>query len=235
MTKHSVQSSSANLSTVGIAMPPDFPRVSYEAIHEHCKAKMTSNPPLASKRKEYSAAWHAVAYRYLALSEHDKAFAEAIARNSHFDRYIQERELFNFFIAGLSTLETLSYGLYFLASIACANDFPVNNPRSITLSSTTEHFLKTFPKKSITSRLDALRNDPNFREWCNVRNILAHRCAPGRIIYPFIGGPPTDPDDIWQLDSIPLNEDTTRLRRKWLSQMLTQLLDDARIFVKENL
>jgi hypothetical protein len=220
------------LTTIGISMPADFPYTSYESIHNYCRPKMTSLPPLADKWAEYMYAWNSIAYRFRAITEHDESFSEAITKNSHFDHYVQERELFNFFVAGLSTLETFSYGLYFLASIAHPNDFPVTNPRSINLKTTKQYFLNTFPSETVTSRLDALINDPKFDKWCSIRNVLAHRSAPGRIIEAGDGGAS---DDIWKLDKIPLNENTTGLRRKWLSQTLGQLLEDSKKFVEQHL
>jgi len=233
MKGHRPRSQSTDLSTVGITLPVDFPRLPYEAIHEYCQPKMKPNPPLPMNWEQYAAAWNAIAYRFLAVTDHDQAFASAITKHSNFDRYLQERELFNFFVAGLSTIETFLYGIYFLASIASPSDFPVSDPRSITLKTTSQKFTNTFPNEAITSRLEALTKNSDFVEWCDVRNILAHRCAPGRIIHRVLSPATNPPNDIWKLYNIPLSSDTTGLKRKWLSQTLTELLDDALIFVQQ--
>lgn len=225
------------LTTIGISMPADFPARDHEAIHEHCKPKMTPNPPLATHWSEYSAAWNAIAYRFRAVADHDEEFKAAITRQEHSDRYRQERELFNFFVSGLSTIETFAYGLYFLASATRPIEFPINKPRSITLTATARQFANTFPTCAITSRLAAVEKDSAFEEWRDIRNILAHRCSPGRILHLSVGGPPTNPNanDIWRLNNISLNSDTTGLRRQWLSQTLGGLLADARVFVEQEI
>jgi len=217
----------------GLEMPEDFPSVPYNAIHQRCMPVL-SDPMYAGQRDEFSSSWNAVAYRFRSLAHHDQLFTEAIANQAtHETRYVQEREIFCFFVAGLSTLESFSYGVYHIASIAQPNAFSLSDPRAITFQKVRDSFGKAFEFESITKRLSALSNDLRFKEWREVRNTLAHRGAPGRSIELSIGdsGPPRN--DVWRLKNIELNEKTTEPYRKWLADWLVDLMDDALVFVEK--
>ncbi|MHC4880771.1 MAG: hypothetical protein ACYTGL_30320 [Planctomycetota bacterium] len=217
----------------GASMPSDFPSTPYKAVQDLCTAKREAHPDPKTTWTEYSAAWKAVAYRFRAVADHDEVFIEAVS-NGDPSRYLQERELFSFFVAGLSALEAFAYGLYQLASIVRPNEFPVTNLRSITLDSTLQRFSATFPAQPVTTKLSGLISDNTFVEWKNCRNVLAHRSHPGRVITASVGNqPPTD--DVWKLENVTINSATTSNRRQWLSQTLTGLLDAAKEFVEQEL
>jgi hypothetical protein len=216
----------------GICMPKDFPQKLYEEIHSHCQPRMTPEPPNGERWNEYMAAWNAVAYRFRAVADHDEAFVLALFPDTHENRYKQEKELFGFFVSGLSVLESFSYGLYFLASLVASQHFPIQKRQEITLKVTGQCFDRAFPKKPITLCLHSLLNEVTYLEWKRIRNTLAHRCAPGRNI-PFGGS--SSQDDIWKLENIPLNRNITATRRRWLAVVLSNLLDEACFFVKGNI
>src|SRR6476661_8824523 len=101
------------LSTVGLAMPDDFPFGPYEAVN----ARVSSHQVVqAAAYTEFAGAWRAIPYRFYAVADHGDAFTQSIAHHGATvpapQRYLQERELFNFFVNGLAAIESFCYGLF---------------------------------------------------------------------------------------------------------------------------
>jgi hypothetical protein len=188
---------------------------------------MEANP--GEKWDEYMAAWNAVAYRFHAMAEHDENFRTSLSTKGFDDRYVQERELFGFFVTGLSAIEAFGYGLHFLLSIAYPANFPVDKRRDITIPLTTRCLQATKPDEPLTSCLHSLLDNQKFKDWKEIRDILAHRGAPGRIIS--LGSPE---GDIWKLKNIQISLDLTRGNRSWLAGNLGELFDKAWLFVEKN-
>ena len=218
--------------TVGIIMPSDFPQVPYDAIHRYCLPTVTNEPPDGEKWCEYQGAWNAIAYRFRALSDHDVAYVDAIAGQNPEDRYQQERELFGFFVSGLATLEACCYGLYFLGSLVKPLTFPVENRRGITPSKTKDCYSEAFPNDPLTSVLEVLIRDDDYKDWRAFRNVLLHRSAPGRIIS--VGGE-SPRHDTWKLKETFLTRELTSTRRHWLASVLQDLLSKALPFVESHI
>jgi len=189
---------------------------------------MEMNP--GEKWSEYMAAWNAVAYRFQAMAEHDENFRTSLSTKGFDDRYVQERELFGFFVTGLSAIEAFGYGLHFLLSIACPANFPIANKRAINIALTKKCLLATKPGEPLTLCVCSLLADQKYKDWKEIRDILAHRGAPGRIIS--LGGRPQG--DIWKLKDIPISLELTRGNRSWLAGNLEELLDKAWLFVEKN-
>jgi len=222
------------LSTIGLQMPEDFSISSYESIHQRVcsNSKTESNSWI-----EYAGAWNAIAYRFLALTDHGKAFTESIKRAGDAppqpERYIQERELFAFFVNGLATIESFCYGLFAIASMVNQIDFPIATQKDLKLinpEKTTTQFKKAFAGKGITDALAQLIDSQDYGDWKDIRNVLAHRSAPGRIFYASTH-PPTQAA-LWKI-GIQLDDRTTESRREWLAKTLSTLLQDADSFTKE--
>jgi hypothetical protein len=212
-------------SVLGFAMPEDFDIVRYEAVHSHVTAQKEAFP---ESYRQFADAWRAIAYRFKSTAEHDLTFRESIQRAGDAppqpERYIQERELFCFFVAGLAVLESLCYGLFAVASMLDADNFPVvtdEDLRSVTPIKATQKFARYFPGDGITNAMQGMINDTAYSEWKRVRNVLAHRTAPGRIIYFSVGSTPkpTMPAH-WKI-GMQIDEGTTSSRRKWLPSVLT--------------
>lgn len=222
-------------SPLGIQMPDDFPMQPYWEVREHCRHKMEITSPIVEKARAFSAAWKAIAYRFRGLADHDQSFTIAISQdgNGHSGRYVQERELFCFFVSGVAVVDSFAYGIYFLGSISRPDEFSTKRPWDITLPKTDELFQSIFPKLGITQGLRGLITDSSFQQWKEIRNVLVHRCTPGRIIHGSTRELVTDLHDIWQLQNILLNPETTGSRRKWLSETLKGLLSDAQEFVEK--
>lgn len=217
------------LSIVGLVAPRDFAVAPYKAIHSRVCTKKDAYP---HSWNQYAGAWSAVAYRFLSCAAHDKAFSESIHwagdAPPQSERYNQERELFNFFMAGLATIESLYYGLFAIASMVDAQMFPITTPkdmRSITPERTTCQFKKVFPKESITVALEQVTTAQDFLDWKEIRNILAHRSVPGRIIRLQVGTSAHHRSAALWAKGIQIDKNTTASRRKWLAKAIADLLN----------
>lgn len=223
------------MSTPQLELPDDFEYESYEAVSS------LIGPLREIHRlqwKEFTTAWQAVANRFLACAEHDEAFTRSIKKNDAPqlpERYYQERDLFGFFINGLSVVESTCYGLYAIGSMLKEVYFPIkkpNNMRAISPKMTADRFRTTFPNEGISCTLNEVIESQEYDDWKEVRNILVHRGSPGRTFHRTVGfGDDTHGDALW-LNGIPLNASTTPSRRAWLAGTLQTLLQEAESFAR---
>jgi len=172
----------------------------------------------------------------LSCNNHDKAFTEYIQRAGNApppsERYIQESNLFGFFVSGLSTIESLIYGLYAIASIIKVEEFPiatVKDLKSINPEETESKFKNEFKNLSITGFLKRLIDDKNYKEWKDIRNILAYRNSPGRH---FFGGENHSGNALW-INGVHINDKTTSKRFKWFVDVMINLLNEIEIFTAD--
>ena len=221
------------LFSIGITMPRDFPSVPYDEIKTRVRSFSTSTPDTWS---QFAGGWNAVAYRYSACTDYDVAFTESIQRYGDApppqERCLQEKYLFGFFVSGLATLESVCYGLFAMASLLDPTHFPLSaddEMRAVTPRYTTDHYSRVFSGEGITNTLLQLVNSHEFSDWREIRNILAHRTAPGRIIHASTSG--TAPPALWKT-GIPLDANTTVSRRTWLSTQLQRLITEANAFAR---
>jgi hypothetical protein len=203
-------------------MPPDFPAKLYESVQQRVSVDLGESYP--EPRKLFAGGWNAVRYRYLACAEHDQDFTCSIQQErTHLERYHQERDLFGFFVTGLSTIESLCFALHAIGSIVKPNEFPIGTEqdlKEITPASTARRFAKSFQGDPLTTALKQLTKSQDFIEWSRLRNILAHRATPGRAIY--VGGPQ---DGRIEWADISLDHEATSSRRTWLSGVVLGLLE----------
>jgi len=144
------------------------------------------------------------------------------------ERWRQEAALFAFFSNGLSALECLGFGLYFVAAIVAPAEF-ARPPHRVWFSDVANAYQESFEGDSIAGELVRVNESPGLGKWKVARNILMHREAPGR--HHYIGGEKSGAD--WLEE--PLSEATTSDRRAWLGETLTALLDQANDFATERL
>jgi hypothetical protein len=224
------------ISTVGLIMPNDFPVVYYEAVS---KALIPHKEVEAHKETwaQFAAAWNGLAYRYLSCWEHNSGFTKAIRKSGKSplppQRYIQERELFNFFTSGLAALECFSFGVYAIGAILKPEFFPMKSEddmRKIKLKLTANMYEKSFPQQGITSALKNTAKSSQLGEWRDIRNILIHRSAPGRKFH--IGGE-SHGLAIWNA-KIEINEKTTSVKYEWLTSTLVKLVSAADEFTSKH-
>jgi len=235
--------------TVGLEMPDDFPCSPYDAIHKRVSGRFQNPSDLLD---QYLGAWNAIAYRFASCTAHDTRFTETTRRVAgspgHEDRYVQDDALFGFFVTGLSSIESFFYGLHAIAAVINGGAFPMQTEgerRKVTPEKTIDRFASAFPADSILIAFNQIgaRNPqqpnqwldtPAYGEWKSARNILAHRVAPGRILYGTTAPIPT-PDAVVKELNIPINETTTSGRRQWLASTLTALMQAAENFASSRL
>jgi hypothetical protein len=222
---------------VDIEMPEDFSVTPYENIIKSIVLAREADKHPGSWHpeswREFACAWNAVAYRFCSCAEHDVAFTEAMKRPEKFSKsheiYIQERELFCFFVSGMSVIESTCYALFAVGSMLDVRTFPIATPedkRKINPEMTADKFGSAFAFESISSILQQLIGSEDYQEWKTMRNIISHRSAPPRTL--FVGGEHHG-EVVWGL-SIQLDEHTTNSRRKWLADTLCDVLKAAETF-----
>ncbi|MGA3296449.1 MAG: hypothetical protein ABSD41_03255 [Candidatus Bathyarchaeia archaeon] len=218
------------MSAIGIEMPQDFPIKPYENVLKRLVDENDRHP--TSFWSEFASAWNAIAYRFRSCAEHDGAFTESIGRAGNSppspERYVQERELFCFFVTGMSTIESFCYSLFAIGSMLDAQTFPLETAegkRDVTPKMTIDKFGTAFPCEIITSILKRLNDSQEYWDWRTMRNILSHRSTPSR---QFFRGGGHDGNAVW--GGILIDENTTVSRRRWLANNLSDLLEATDTF-----
>lgn len=229
-------------------MPKDFASAPYEAVSLRVSGK---NQTHLDSLVQFAAAWNAVRHRFLSCTEHSEAFTKAIKEagtpgvtpQTADMWHAQQKELFDFFMNGLATIENVCYGLFAVGSILDAQQFPIvteNNLRDINTKLTACKFVAVFPNEVVTSALQQLITSQEFKDWRDIRRVLFHRGLPGRIISLTLGG--GEPlyggtqwgQGVWG-QGIPIDEHTTVSRRRWLVETLQDLLNAADAFTCHHL
>lgn len=229
------------VSTVGIDLPDDFPHQPYEAIHARVHA--AAHHP--DQVFHYGGAWNAVVYRFLSCAEADVTFTQSVrtvgTSPGQPARFRQEEVLLNFFVNGLSEIESFFYGLYWIGSMAEPAHFPIlpdNQLRNITTDKTmmlfgngphAALFAAAFSRLRTPSTPGNWVNTLEYDEWKDIRNILAHRASYGRVMHATTGGGP-QPADEWRVRGIPLNDQVTQTRRAWLAATMKALLKSGEAY-----
>lgn len=223
------------LSVNGLVMPADFPTAMFEGVQSVIRDRARLPDALYS---EFAGAWNAVSYRYFAAIEYGESFSQSIKAHGSsptpMQRYAQERDLFGFFCNGISTLESFYYGAFAIGSHLQPTVFPfasAKDLRRVTPGNTCGAFEKAFPGLPITATLRAVFDDPVHDEWSDIRNVLTHRTAPGRVMYASFGGSDPQLPDEWKLLNIVLDENMTGQRRRGLANLLGTLVGSFEHFV----
>lgn len=211
---------------ISLDVPDDFPLAPLEQFHYAVH-------PYHEKENEKWGHWARACaglhYRFLACAEADDVFRSSLSAVGPGppppERSRQEIALFAFFSSGLSALECLGYGLYFVAAIVDPAAF-TRPPHKISLGDVASAYQERFENDSIVGELARVNGSIELESWRRARNVLMHREAPGRH---HILGAPSD----W-LDE-PLSVATTSDRRAWLAATLTALLDPANEFAAARL
>ena len=183
---------------------------------------------------EFIQSWGAVQYRFYACTEHDEAFTESV--QLHLDspmqphRYQQEKELFNFFMNGLSCIECMCYGLFSIGAMIDPTQFPFGSDKErqlVTPKKTSDCYNAAFPKEKLSVRLGEMLDSRHYKDWHNMRRFLFHRIHPGRV---FKVGVST----AWIMGKS-IDQNTTAIPRKWLASTVKELLTLTDSFVATRL
>lgn len=208
-------------------------------------------------------AWVGIAFRLRACAIHSEDFTTTFQRTwgatQGEDVYQEDDALFGFFVKGLSALESFYYSLYALGALIVTSTqepsvppsahFPLLthlvdpahprvSPRSIAPKTTYDAYTRVFSGLSITKLLGHLQKDEMYKEWSEIRNVLAHRVAlAGRTTqYPF-GFPFNEPPlsvKPWGMD-LTLDAKTTASRYTWLRETINTALEETAAFAVQQL
>jgi hypothetical protein len=217
-------------------MPADFPAAPYEAVLEAVRQTREAAP---APWGEFAVAWVSLSHRFVMVAEHDEAFATSVRRDGLGPpppvRHRQDENLFSFFVAGISTLETFAYGTWAMVWAAGDTDFALATPgkqRQVNLRSLRARLDRRNAQAPLTLALGRVIDSNEYSAWADVRNALTHRATPGR--HHTVSTGDHDPEPMpW--GAIHLDEQTTTLRRAWLATTLSELLSAAEVFASEHL
>ena len=219
-------------------LPDDFPVAAVDSLHAYLSDR-DADAPTRPEWKEWSTGLNGLVFRFRACDENGEAVVASLAAGNSPpmpDRYFQERDLFSFFFHGLSAIECLTYGVYFVGSLADPIAFPSDiNPRDVVPRLVQDTFTThtAFGSHRIAKALDALTSADDFKEWGKIRNFLGHRGAPGRTFYE--GGIDAGRVD-WELPiaqvNIPkiLQQAEIQRRRDWLGDQIGEICESAHAF-----
>lgn len=211
---------------ISLNVPDDFPLAPLQQFHDAVHAHHESEN---EKWGHWAGACAALHYRFLACAEADDGFRSSLSAVGpgppQPERARQEIALFAFFSSGLSALECLGYGLYFVAAIVDPTAFTLP-AHKVGFRAVAKAYQERFESDSIAEELARVNGSTELDSWRRARNVLIHREATKR--HHTLGGP-----SAW-LDE-PLSIATTSDRRAWLAGALTALLDPANDFATARL
>jgi hypothetical protein len=155
-----------------LAVPDDFPAGPFEGAYLHALDDIIHT-------EQFTGAWIGMAYRFRSCAENAEAFAALFKEhgsNPPFEqRYAQDREMFEFHANGYGALDSLFYGMYFVAELVKPEDFDVGNLRKITAAETTRHLHRGLHRRSNLPR-PARRAWPAARWPCREDRHGTTRC-----------------------------------------------------------
>jgi len=227
------------LESMGMDVPDDYPADELDAVHALVTAVAGVNEAglRPAAWHEWASAMNGLAWRFRACDEHGIAVVESL-RSSHApeieDRYHQEKWLFAFFFEGLSAVECLYYGLYFVGALTESPQFdPGVDPRTVKTGYVAQQFSAAFPS-DLAAKLTEVARGEEFKLWTLIRNVLAHRGVPARNFS--IGGEHSGAV-LWGLPEAAeiLDPDELLQRRENVGSMITQIAEVAVPFVQEHL
>ena len=222
------------LKILGLERASGFPADGYNLVQERLSCYMDKQD---DSWREFAGGWNAVAFRFKDCIDHSAEFTNLIAAfpsPGHPERYFQERELFGFFVSGLSTLESAAYAMYFIAVIAYPSRFNLQaDLRKVEPCGIVKQLLSVqeLSCEPLTMVLQSLIGDSKYKDWKDIRNILCHRAHPGRSC--FAGGE-FNGKTLWS-KGVEINELTTLTRAQWLQGVVTKLIVSAADFCLSHL
>jgi len=214
-------------------IPKKIPSCAYSKINSIMDAQKVK---YSKSFSEFLPAWLAVEYRFSTCFESNKNFTESFKKFGNgpppSERYIQEKELFHFFINGYSTLDCFGYALYIVASTIKPTLFTIepSKLKHIYFANTCDKFNSIesdFQHEKIKDKLNLIKDSNEFKDWKTIRHALIHRISPGRRFHLQVGSIGQRGKTTWNIDNktFDINECFTSSRFSWLEDSLVILLD----------
>jgi hypothetical protein len=196
--------------------------------------KLRIEPKLYS---EIVSGCYAAALRFLRCAEASSTFSKSIIDKGDAppfpERAIQDQSLFDFFINGLSSIESFSYSLHGLAvALDTTGTLSMDEKRIrfITPITVQKMYSKLYPEEPITKKVKGVIGSMTFLEWKRIRNIIIHRNMPPRRIYMFLGSVESKPSEL--SIGLSLDSNTTVSRLSWLRESLNEMLSALAVFIE---
>lgn len=189
-------------------------------------------------------AWDAMFWRFRSMVESGNYSIESIVKSTapNFEeRYLQERNIFEFFSNALSTIEIAFYSLYCMASMKNSN-FKFESEktlRNINPRCVIDLFKSNFNSNSLTKLLEEICEDQNYLKIKEFRDFFSHRGTMNRNHYikvsmPLVTKIASNPKQIgekWMLD-IELNEPFIKSKCDWTVKIINLLISEIEEFTK---
>jgi hypothetical protein len=225
----------------GYDVPGDFPIEALEVV-----LSRTADDGMYAANldlwRECAGGCNGTVYRFMSAARADDEWVNTYTDRPSIDLNVrQDQLLFEFFVAALSSLECLAYGLCAIGQYLRPDSFEVTTkPKSVTFRYAVAGFTQEFPDDPLAVELTAADAAAEMAALRTKRNLLAHRASPGRTFSESltaspdggagssVAGPTT-----W-LDGT-LGPDTTRAPRTWAANTLTRLLAAAGAFTAREL
>jgi hypothetical protein len=222
-------------------LPHDFPATTYERLNGLVLAYDATVPhdpnQLTELYLQYGMAHNAIVWRFRSVVDTDDTYRSAYSMpdvgGDIEKRYLQERELFEFFAAFVSTIEVLCYCAHAIGSMADQVEFPLatdDEKRAVTPRLTRDRFAQNYAADGITHALVNMVN--NYDVANKMRNLLSHRGSPPRHTYVFAGGPGVHNVE-WEQYQI--DATLTANLRSWLAPHVQAVLEALCQFVEDHL
>ena len=224
------------MSNFKLKMPGKFPLAPFMAVQERVAKYNDSN---SHEFRQYAAAWNGIAWRMRASTELAASLEKHLAsvaapKVTVVERYLEERDLYGFFVNGVSAIDNYFYCAHAMASILEPAAFRIqtgDDMRNATPTAVGLRFWTHYPNEEITAAMIGVLGSVDWSEWHEIRNLLGHRGSPGRDA--FVGGD-NDGEVLWA-KGIPIAPGMTTGRQSWLYTALTLLLEGAARFAADHL
>ena len=210
-----------------LMLPADFYRGQFPSpMFEQLASKLLEGQPDTFRQREIGAALNGVAYRFRAATENCAELLSLITLHSDSPpfpfRYLQERELFEFFLNGQSCIECFAYCMYFVGQRRSPSDFPIstiNEAHKITFRSTAKSWVDKWNSEPLSITMSTVEKSTAWTSWSKVRNHLAHRSSPGREFTP-------NTATVREIN-VPVSAIEMLQRQEWLTESIQALVRDA--------
>jgi hypothetical protein len=202
------------------------------------------------KWRSFWLGWDGLKNRYRAMSEYDEEFTQSIKKHGNSplspeERYKQDKALFGFFTSSVSAVECFFYAAYWMGAFLKPKEFPSDSEslRLINPQCVVRMFETHFPGDTLTGQMAKCVSDSSYGEMKDMRDVLSHRgVLPRRFthdgdnVIATVPVNPKAPIEQWRHDlSISIDEKTTAIRRRWLSDTLRGLMTAAAGFCENTM
>jgi hypothetical protein len=241
--------------SAGLTLPPDFPKAALQELERQVglldeKYRRQNAMQPCDEWRAFASACNGIKARFRAMADADQLYKKTVPAGgaTHEDVYQQDSALFTFFTAAVSTLETACFLAFAMGAQLQPTGFPMKteaNLREIVPAKVAAKFTLLYPKEPLTLAVKALVSDADFQILKETRNVLSHRGNPPRHFHveinigpglphqhKYIGGPKGDPPK-W--NGILLDSGATALRRQWVANHVSSIVDAALEFSKSNI